>query len=51
MNAYLFIEASDFTTEVKHYFGSDEGYANFQSELAAHPDKGDVIPVQHLCVS
>lgn len=24
--------------------GAIEGYADFQSELAAHPDKGDVIP-------
>ena len=42
--AYLFVEALDFTSTVKEYFGSDESYASFQSELAAQPDKGDVIP-------
>jgi hypothetical protein len=41
---YLFIEAVDFTAIVKDYFGSDETYADFQSELANQPDKGDVIP-------
>ncbi len=42
--AYLFIESVDFTDVVKDYFGSDEAYADFQSELAGQPDKGDVIP-------
>ena len=41
---YLFIEAIDFTSAVKSYFGSDEAYAEFQSELAEQPDKGAVIP-------
>src|SRR4051794_17726364 len=41
---YLFIEAIDFTSAVKSYFGSDEAYADFQSELAQQPDKGTVIP-------
>ena len=41
---YLVIEAIDFTNAVKGYFGSDEAYANFQSELAEQPDKGAVIP-------
>lgn len=40
---YLFIEVVDFTAGVKDYFGSDETYADFQSELAVQPDKGDVI--------
>jgi hypothetical protein len=40
---YLFIEAIDFTSSVKSYFGSDDAYAAFQSELAEHPDKGPVI--------
>jgi len=41
---YLFIEAVDFTSTVKTYFGSDEAYADFQAELAEQPDKGTVIP-------
>ena len=41
---HLFIEATDFTSNVKSYFGSDEAYAEFQSELAEQPDKGSVIP-------
>lgn len=41
---YLFIEAIDFTAVVKDYFRNDEAYADFQSELANQPDKGDVIP-------
>ena len=41
---YLFIEAIDFTDTVKSYFGSDEAYADFQSELAENPNKGVVIP-------
>jgi hypothetical protein len=41
---YLFIEAIDFTSTVKGYFGSDEAYADFQSELAEQPEKGAVIP-------
>ncbi len=40
---YLFIEALDFTSSVKNYFGPDEAYAEFQSELAEQPDKGSVI--------
>jgi hypothetical protein len=40
---YLFIEAIDFTGVVKSYFGSDEAYADFQAELAEHPDSGTVI--------
>ncbi len=40
---YLFIEAIDFTSNVKSYFGSDEAYAEFQCELAAEPEKGRVI--------
>lgn len=32
---YLFIEATDFTRLVKHHFGTDEAYAEFQSELAS----------------
>ena len=42
--AYVFIEATDFTRSIKDYFGSDEAYADFQSELARQPDKGAVIP-------
>ena len=41
---YHFIEAIDFTRNVKSYFSSDEAYAEFQTELAADPDKGAVIP-------
>lgn len=41
---YHFIEATDFTRNVKSYFGSDEDYAEFQTELAADPEKGAVIP-------
>jgi hypothetical protein len=41
--SYLFIESSDFTLNVKHYFGSDDGYADFQTALARNPDQGDVI--------
>ena len=40
---YLFIEAIDFTGNVKSYFGSDETYAEFQSEMVEQPDKGPVI--------
>jgi hypothetical protein len=43
-STYLFIEVSDFTLVVTEYFGSDEAYADFQSELANKPDKGTVIP-------
>ena len=39
-----FIEAIDFTRNVKSYFGSDEAYAEFQTELAVEPDKGAAIP-------
>ena len=41
---YLFIEAIDFTSAVKSYFGDDEAYAEFQSELAEQPEKGAVMP-------
>ena len=41
---YLFIEAIDFTSNVRSYFGSDEAYAEFQAELAVDPDKESVIP-------
>ena len=41
---YTFIEAIDFTRLAKSYFGSDEAYADFQSELAQQPDRGAVIP-------
>jgi len=40
---YLFIEAIEFTSRVKSYFGSDDAYAEFQSELAEQPDKAPVI--------
>lgn len=43
-SSYLFIETTGFTVEVNQRFGGDDGYADFQSELAAQPDKGDVIP-------
>ncbi len=43
-DAYLFIEAIDFTSSIKSYFGSDDAYAEFQAILAEQPDKGDVIP-------
>ena len=43
-DTYLFIEAIDFTSSIKSYFGSDDAYAEFQSELAEQPDKGPVIP-------
>lgn len=36
---YLIIESTDFTSNVLGYFGSDEAYAQFQSELAEQPDK------------
>jgi hypothetical protein len=42
--AHLFIEAAGFTSVVKHYFGGDEEYADFQTELGDQPDKGSVIP-------
>ena len=41
---YLFIEAIDFTSAVKSYFGSDAAYAELQSELAKQPEKGAVMP-------
>lgn len=41
---FLFIEATEFTSNVKSYFGSDEIYSAFQSELAEQPDRGQVIP-------
>ncbi len=41
---YTFIEAIDFKRLAKSYFGSDEAYADFQSELAEQPDRGAVIP-------
>jgi hypothetical protein len=41
---FLFIEAIDFASSVKRYFGSDDAYAEFQSQLAEQPDKGTVIP-------
>ncbi len=40
---YLFIETIDFTGNIRDYFGSDEAYADFQSELAAEPETGQVI--------
>lgn len=42
--SYLLIEASGFTTAITDYFGSDENYSEFQSDLASNPDKGNVIP-------
>jgi hypothetical protein len=42
--SYLIIESSEFTQAVKTYFGNDDYYADFQSELASQPDKGSVIP-------
>jgi hypothetical protein len=42
-STYLFIEVVEFTAGVQDYFGSDEAYADFQSELAAQPEKGKVI--------
>lgn len=41
---YLFIEATNFTQEVKTYFGDDEGYAFLQAFLIERPDAGSVIP-------
>jgi hypothetical protein len=41
--AYLFIESADFSSSVKHYFGTDEEYANFQAQLAEQPDEGSAI--------
>lgn len=43
-SAYLFIEASEFTSVVGQYFGEDGVYSEFQAELAKQPDKGTVIP-------
>ncbi len=40
---YLFIEAIDFTGNLESYFGSDEIYSEFQSELVEQPDKCAVI--------
>jgi len=40
---YLVIEAIDFTFSTRSTFGSDEACAEFQSELAAEPEKGPVI--------
>jgi len=40
---YLFIEALEFTSVVKDYFGSDETYAEFQSDLVGRPEAGKVI--------
>lgn len=42
-SAYLFIEAIDFTSGGKYYFGSDAAYADFQSQLSDQPEKGEVI--------
>lgn len=41
--SYTFIESLDFTKVVDLYFGNDEAYADFQSELADQPTKGAVI--------
>ena len=41
--AYLFIEANSFTSDFRNYFYDDEIYGEFQSELAAQPEKGQVI--------
>lgn len=41
---FQFIESLDFTSAVEDYFGSDGAYAEFQSELARNPKKGEVIP-------
>jgi hypothetical protein len=41
---YLFIEPRDFTSNFKIYFGSEDAYADFQTELAEEPEKGRVIP-------
>jgi len=41
---YLFIEAIDFTSSTRSTFGSDEACTELQSELAAEPEKGPVIP-------
>lgn len=38
-----FIEASAFTRYVHHYL-NDESYRALQAELAANPDRGEVIP-------
>ena len=35
---HLFIGPTDFTSAVKGYFGSDDSYAEFQSELAEQTD-------------
>ena len=42
--AYLFIEATGFSSSIESYFGTDEVYGAFQSDLAADPDRGAVIP-------
>src|SRR5579859_4836415 len=40
---YLLIETLGFTDGIEDYFASDEAYAEFQSELAAQPNRGSVI--------
>jgi len=41
---FVFIEAIDFTSAVRHYFGDEVAYAEFQNELVADPERGGVIP-------
>jgi hypothetical protein len=41
--AMEFIEASAFTRSVHHYL-DDESYRALQAELAANPERGEVIP-------
>ena len=42
-DVYTFIEAMGFTDSIQTYFGADEAYSDFQSELVASPNKGSVI--------
>lgn len=41
---YTFIEVPNFMHRRDRYFGSDENFRQFQSELAADPRLGTIIP-------
>ena len=41
---WLFVEFPEFSRWWRHYFGTDERLAGYQSHLARQPDSGEVIP-------
>ena len=38
-----FVEVTEFTNVVQHYFGGDEGLRVFQNALLEQPERGDVM--------